>query len=397
MVISPAINLNNLEKGSYMSNSQIRPYQQCTLTVMDNIADPKITFDSNGICNYYYEFRKAEKERVFVGEEGDKKLQELVRLIKEDGKGKPYDCIMGLSGGVDSSYVAYQAKKLGLRPLAVHFDNGWNSELAVQNIENIVSKLDLDLYTLVVDWEEFKDLQLAYLKASVVDIEVVTDQAITATLFRLAKKHKIRYVLGGSNVATECIMPSDWIFNKNDHINLKAIHQQFGTVPLKTYPIFDSFLKKYSNDILKSGWVSFLNYMPYNKAEVKKTIARELGWRDYGGKHYESSFTKFYQAYILPEKFRIDKRKPHLTNLVCAGQMTREEALEELKKPLYTADELNQDLTYVLKKFGLTKEEFEEIMHRPIKRHDSFPIETSFYDRYWILRRVKPLVKWRRK
>ncbi|HEV3411062.1 MAG TPA: N-acetyl sugar amidotransferase [Puia sp.] len=380
-----------------MSKNQATPYRQCAMTVMDTIADPRISFDTRGVCNYYYEFKTAEKERVFTGQEGERKLKELTERIKKDGNGKQYDSIMGLSGGVDSSYVAYQAKRLGLRPLAVHFDNGWNSELAVMNIENIVSKLDLDLYTLVVDWEEFKDLQLAYLRASVVDIEVVTDHAITATLFRLAKKYKIKYVLGGSNVATECIMPSDWVFNKNDHINLRAIHQAFGKVPLKTYPMFDTLLKKYSNSILKSGWVSFLNYMPYNKEEVKRTIGRELGWRDYGGKHYESSFTKFYQAYILPEKFGIDKRKPHLSNLICAGQMTREVALEELKKPLYSGEELKQDLVFVLKKFGLSREEFDEIMRLPIRKHSDFAVETSVYDRYWMLKLVKPIMKRARK
>lgn len=397
MVISRPINLNDTEKGSSMSKNQATPYRQCAMTVMDTIADPRISFDTRGVCNYYYEFKTAEKERVFTGQEGERKLKELTERIKKDGNGKQYDSIMGLSGGVDSSYVAYQAKRLGLRPLAVHFDNGWNSELAVMNIENIVSKLDLDLYTLVVDWEEFKDLQLAYLRASVVDIEVVTDHAITATLFRLAKKYKIKYVLGGSNVATECIMPSDWVFNKNDHINLRAIHQAFGKVPLKTYPMFDTLLKKYSNSILKSGWVSFLNYMPYNKEEVKRTIGRELGWRDYGGKHYESSFTKFYQAYILPEKFGIDKRKPHLSNLICAGQMTREVALEELKKPLYSGEELKQDLVFVLKKFGLSREEFDEIMRLPIRKHSDFAVETSVYDRYWMLKLVKPIMKRARK
>ena len=376
-----------------MSNNLSRPYQQCALTVMDTLADPGISFDANGVCNYYHQFRTAEKERVFTGEAGEKKLKELTDRIKKDGNGKPYDSIMGLSGGVDSSYVAYQAKRLGLRPLAVHFDNGWNSELAVMNIENIVSKLGFDLHTLVVDWEEFKDIQLSYLKASVVDIEVVTDQAITATLFKLARKYKIKYVLSGSNVATECIMPPAWIFNKNDHINLKAIHDAYGKVPIKTYPLYGTLLKKYSTAILKSGWTSFLNYMPYNKEEVKKTIARELGWRDYGGKHYESSFTKFYQAYILPEKFGIDKRKPHLSNLICAGQMTRAAAMEELQKPLYTAEELKQDMAFVQKKFGLSPAEFDEIMRLPIRKHTDFAVETSVYDRHWMLRLIKPLVK----
>src|SRR5882757_579411 len=180
-----------------------RPYQQCALTVMDTIADEDIRFDDQGVSNYYHEYQKAEKERVFTGAQGQDKLDALVDAIKESGKNKPYDCILGLSGGVDSTYVAYQAKKLGLRPLAVHFDNGWNSELAVKNIENIVSRLQLDLHTLVVDWEEFKDIQLSYMKASVVDIEVVSDHGIFATLYKLAKEHNTGYIISGTNVVTE--------------------------------------------------------------------------------------------------------------------------------------------------------------------------------------------------
>ena len=378
---------------SLILSAQDAGYRQCSLTVMDNIADPNITFDENGVSNYYHAFKKAEREEVFLGEEGDKKLHALIAKIKKNGEGKPYDCIMGLSGGVDSSYVAYKAKQFGLRPLAVHFDNGWNSELAVMNIENIVTKLDLDLYTLVVNWEEFKDVQLSYLKASVIDIEVVTDHAITGTLFKLAKKYGIKCVLSGSNISTEYLMPRTWIFGKSDHINLKDIHKKFGTVPLKTYPIFDTYLKKYCKNVLQAEWTSFLNYMPYNKQEVKETIARELNWRDYGGKHYESIFTKFYQAYILPTKFHVDKRKPHLSNLICSGQMTREQALEELKKPLYTPEELRKDYDYVLKKFDLTKEEFENIMKLPIKKHSDYKTETSMYSRYPILKPLKPIAK----
>lgn len=360
---------------------------------MDTIADPDIQFDENGVSQYYSEFQKALKQSVFTGDEGSQKLQELVDLIKKEGEGKPYDCIMGLSGGVDSSYVAYKAKEYGLRPLAVHFDNGWNSELAVKNIENIVSKLNLDLHTLVVDWEEFKDLQLAYLKASVIDIEVVTDHAISATLARLAKKHNIKFILSGSNVVTEFLMPKSWIFNKNDHINLLDIHKHFGEVTLKSYPLYDTWLKKYSANVLQSKTVSFLNYIPYNKQMVKETITRELEWRDYGGKHYESQFTKFYQAYILPYKFKVDKRKPHLSNLICSGQITKEEALAELAKPLYNADEFEKDYDYVVKKFNLSRTAFNEIMQRPVKQHTDFKIETSIYQRYPILTPFRPLLR----
>jgi N-acetyl sugar amidotransferase len=378
-------------------NRTDQPYRQCAATVMDTIADPDIRFDESGKCNYYHEFRKSEKDNVFTGEEGKKKLDYLVNSIMEDGRGKPYDCIVGLSGGVDSSYVAYKAKEFGLRPLTVHFDNGWNSELSVNNIENIVSKCGFDLYTLVVDWDEFRDIQLAYLKASVVDIEVVTDHAITATLFKLAKEHRIKYVLSGSNINTECIMPRSWIFNKNDHVNLLDIHKKFGTRPIKTYPVFDTYLKKYTNDILKAKWISFLNLIPYVKKDVKATITRELGWKDYGGKHYESIFTKFYQAYILPNKFKIDKRKPHLSNLIMSGQMTKDEAMHELSLPLYPEDQFRTDYEFVLKKFGMTHEEFDRIMKEAPRSHTEFKTELALHKRYPILKIIRPLINLIRK
>jgi len=221
-----------------------RPYQQCAFSVMDTIADPNITFDEKGICNYYYEHLQKEKDFVLKGEAGKKKVQELVEKIKADGNGKKYDCITGISGGVDSTYLCLQAKKLGLRTLVVHFDNGWNSELAVKNIENIIGKLGFDLYTLVVDWNEFKDLQLAYLKASVVDIEALTDHAISGTLFKLAAENNIKHILSGYNIVTEATLPKHWVFTKNDDANIKDIHKKFGTAPLKTYPFFGLKQKK---------------------------------------------------------------------------------------------------------------------------------------------------------
>jgi N-acetyl sugar amidotransferase len=373
--------------------SKDKAYQQCSISVMDTIADPDINFDENGISNYYHEFKKGEIEYTLQGIEGEKRVDEIIQKIKAAGKDKPYDCIVGLSGGVDSSYIVYLAKQYGLRPLVVHFDNGWNSELAVKNIESMVSKLGFDLYTLVVNWDEFKDIQLAYLKASVIDIEVVTDHAITGTIARLCKKHGIKYSLSGSNVVTEFIMPKSWIFNKSDHVNLKAIHKAFGLLPLKTYPIFNTYLKKYLSKYLTLESISLLNYLPYNKDAVKNLITKELGWRDYGGKHYESIFTKFYQAYILPTKFGVDKRKAHLSNLILSGQITKQEALEELAKPLYEPADFKKDYEFVLKKFGLTDVEFQNLMKLPVKKHTDFEIETSIFKRYPILRIVKPFAR----
>lgn len=368
-------------------------YRQCAISVMDNIADPDITFDENGVSNYYHEYKKAEAAKVITGEAGKQKLETIAAEIKEAGRNQSYDCIMGLSGGVDSSYVALLAKQLGLRPLAIHFDNGWNSELSVMNIENIVNKLGFDLFTYVINWEEFRDLQLAYLKASVVDIEAITDHAIFATLTRLAGEKGIKYILSGTNVQTENTLPKSWIFPKTDHINIQSIHKAYGTVPLKTFPFMDAKVKRYYLTVKDVRSISVLNYVDYNKADVKKVIQSELGWRDYGGKHYESIWTRFYQGYILPVKFGIDKRKAHLSDLIFSGQITKEEALAELQLPIYDAVQQKTDYEFVLKKLGLTAEEFEAMMRQPRRSHYEFDYEKPIDERYPLLKPVKFLYR----
>ncbi len=368
-------------------------YQQCMLSVMDTIADPDITFDDKGISNYYYEYQKSEAEKVIKGEEGRKKIEQLAAEIKEAGKNKQYDCIMGLSGGVDSTYIAFLAKELGLRPLAIHFDNGWNSELAIMNIENIVTRLGYDLFTNVINWEEFKDLQLAYLKASVVDIEAITDHAIFASMYKLAGEKGITHILSGTNVQTENTLPKSWIFSKSDHINIKAIHKIYGNLSLNTFPFMDNKVKRYYQEIKGVHSVSFLNYINYNKKQVKALIQRELGWRDYGGKHYESIWTRFYQGYILPKKFNIDKRKAHLSDLIFSGQITKTEALEELRKSPYDDQQLKIDYDFVLKKFNLSKQEFEKLLDAPQQSHYNFDYEKPIDERYPLLKPVKKIYR----
>jgi N-acetyl sugar amidotransferase len=363
-------------------------YIQCARCILDTKDDPAIIFDNQGICSYCRSYEIHEAKYVKKEKAGEKELMELVDKIKQEGEGKPYDCIIGISGGVDSTYLAMRAKALGLRPLAVHIDNGWNSELAVGNIENIIKRLGLELRTTVIDWEEFRDLQLSFLKASVVDIELVSDHAIFAQIYKYALKYNIKYILNGTNIATEFILPARWIHSKRDHVNILAIHKQFGARPLKTYPLFTSFLK------WRCSWegiqnISLLDYMPYNKQEVKKSIMRELGWRDYGGKHYESIFTRFFQGYILPVKFGIDKRKTHLSNLICSGQITREEALNEMKLPAYSEDVRAADHQFVLKKLELTERQFEDIMNLPVKAHTDYPVETDIYKRIPVLRLLR--------
>lgn len=370
-----------------------REFQRCTKTVMDTIADPNITFDEDGICNYWHDYQIAAQKQLVHGEVGRMKWANKVSEIKKRGEGKKYDCIIGVSGGVDSTYVAYLVKQADLRPLVVHFDNGWNSEIAVQNIQKIIEYLDADLYTLVVDWEEFRDLQRAYLKAGVVDIEALTDHAIIGTLYKLAAKHNIKYVISGSNVETEELLPKAWIFNKIDSINIKDIHSKYGELPLKTYPLFSIFKKKYYLNIKKLEFVKPINWQRYEKGKVKGIISSEIGWKDYGGKHHESVFTKFYQNYILPTKFKIDKRKAHLSNLICSNQMTRTEALEILKEPLYDSVDLQSDKGFVLKKLGFDMVEFDQIMTEKPRSHYDFETEGAIEKHYPWLKRVKSIYK----
>lgn len=364
-------------------------YQQCTYCIMDTVGDDLIQFDEKGVCNYCKEYQILRQALVFEGEIGREKLAEKVKQIKVAAQGMPYDCILGLSGGIDSSYLAYIAKQQGLNPLCVHFDNGWNSEQAVKNIENIVNSLHFDLNTYVINWDEFRDLQRAYFYASVIDIEALTDHAIFASIYKLAFKLKIKYILSGSNVVTEGILPQHWTHRKSDYINILDIHKKHGTIPLNTFPLID---KKTKDKIKKWGieTVELLNWLPYNKVEAKETLKKELNWQDYGGKHYESVFTKFYQAYILPLKFNVDKRKAHLSTLICSGQITREEALSELKKTLYSPEELNIDKSYVLKKLGFSEEEFNIIMKEKPVPHAAYAIEGSLFHYYPFLKPLQP-------
>lgn len=367
-------------------------YQRCSKTVMDNIADPNITFDSDGVCNYWHDYQEVAAKGLIHGEEGKRKWEAMVQEMKEAGKNKAYDCILGVSGGVDSTFTAYLVKQAGLRPLLVHFDNGWNSNIAVSNIQRIVEYLGFDLFTLVVDWNEFRDLQRAYIKAGVVDIEALTDHAIFATLDKLAAKNGIKYWISGNNIETEQVLPKAWIFPKGDGVNILDIHKKFGSVPLKTYPVNTPLKKKYYR-MKKQVTVAPINWMRYNKKEVLKLIEDEIGWQNYGGKHHESVFTKFYQNYILPTKFGIDKRKAHLSNLICSNQMAREEALKELEEPLYDPVELEADKEFVIKKLGFTAEEFDAIMKEEPRSHYDFETESPIAEHYKILRPFKKLYR----
>lgn len=349
----------------------------CVKCVMDT-TDPNIAFDGSGVCNHCREYEERVKRQVASGGQGRRILKRIVEKIKEDGANREYDCIIGVSGGVDSTFVAYKVKGLGLRPLAVHLDNGWDSELAVKNIQNVLELLDIDLYTYVLDWEEFKDLQLSFLKASTPDSEIPTDHAIVALLRMMTKKMRVRYIIMGSNVRTETHVPDAWSQGHIDWRYIRSVHRQFGSVPLRSFP--HSGLWAFQRDRLTGRkWINILDYVDYVKRDAMQVLQSELGWKYYGGKHHESIYTRFYQGYILPRKFGYDKRKSHCSSLICSGEMTREEALKELKADTYPSVLQEEDRVYVIKKLGLTERGFDEIMRRPKKTYEDYPSYRRLY------------------
>jgi N-acetyl sugar amidotransferase len=344
--------------------------QVCTRTVMDN-TDPDIVFDQNGVCNWWHDFHRI-KAALPDGAERDRLLASNLERIKKAGHGKPYDCLLGLSGGVDSSYMAWLAKEWGLRPLVLHFDNGWNDELAVANIETIVKALDFRLETFVMNWPEFRDLQRSYFKASVLDLDVPTDHMIFGALHKIADKHDIRFILSGNNFATEWLLPPAWYYPKFDLVNLKAIHAKFGEVPLKHLPALGAWQQLYYRRVKQIEDIRILELVPFSKTKAKQFLMDKLGWRDYGGKHYEQVFTRFYQGYILPLRYGIDKRKAHLSNLVLNDEITRDQALAELQQPTDDPERQQFDKSYVAKKLGWSDAEFEAILAQPPVPHETY-------------------------
>ena len=360
--------------------------QTCSYCVMDT-TDPAIVFDENGRCNHCCKAAKRLKDMPRKG------LAELVSQIKK--RGGQYNCIIGVSGGVDSTYLAYIAKKeLGLNPLAVHLDNGWNSALATANIEKALKKLDIDLFTYVIDWTEFRDIQLAFLRASTPDSEIPTDHAITSLLYKVAVREKVPYILSGSNIATECIMPPDWSRGHVDWKYIKSVHNLFGVKPIRTFPHRSLVGEWYYRVVRKIKRVNLLDYIDYNKARAIKILENELGWQSYGQKHYESIYTRFFQSYILPKKFNFDKRKGHLSSLIVSGQMTRDEAVKELQVPPYDEGLVGAEMECVAEKLGISVQEFDEIMALPVKNFFDYPsYERSWYYKFvlWLYRFLKKI------
>ncbi len=342
--------------------------------------DPEITFGGNGNCSNCNSAQELGKKIWHPDEQGEKMLDSIFDKIKREEKKNEFDCVIGLSGGVDSSYLAYLTVKKGLRPLVVHVDCGWNSEQAVKNVENIVKKLNIELHTFVVNWEEMKDLQRSFFKASLPDQDIPQDHAIFAALYNFADKNKVRYVLNGYNFATESILPSSWGFQAMDYRHLMAIHKQFGDNQLKDYPRLNFFERYvYFTLIRKMKIINPLNYINYQKEDAIRLMKDELGWQYYGGKHYESRFTKFFQSYYLPVKFGFDKRRGHLSSLIMSGQMTRDEAMAKMEEDVYSEKDINFDLEFVAKKLDWSVEEFKAIIDLPPNRHQDFPTSEGLF------------------
>ncbi|MFK3679841.1 N-acetyl sugar amidotransferase [Microbacterium sp. NPDC090218] len=352
-----------------------RPYQRCVRTIMDT-TDPDITFDEHGVSSHALNFDENLATRVERAQSGEAlaELDQLVSTVKKAGKGKQYDCIIGVSGGVDSTYLLMKAVDLGLRPLAVHFDSGWNSELAVSNIERLVTSLGVDLYTHVIDWREMKDLQLSFFKASVANCDIPTDHAFAWVAFQQATKYGVKYILSGHNLQSESILPQAWGYNAADSKHVKGIQKQFGTMKLKTYPLMGLFKRHIWYPMVRGVKTAQpLNLMPYVYKDAKKEITERVGWRDYGGKHYESVFTRYFQGYYLPHKFGFDKRLPHYSSLILSHQLTRDEALVLMETENYPEDLRKQDHEFIAKKLGVTTDEFERIIARPPVDYTAYP------------------------
>ena len=347
----------------------MKNYTICTNCVMDT-SDTRIQFDANGICDHCNDFINNVKPNWNVDENSKYELAKIIEKIKIQGKDKEFDCILGLSGGVDSSYMLHIAvKEFGLRPLVFHVDGGWNSELAVHNIQMLVDKLGLDLYTEVINWEEMKDFQLSFFKSGLPHIDIPQDHAFVATLYNFAYKYNIKYILNGGNISTECVRnPMEFMYYGTDMIHLRDIISKYGTIKLETYPFSSVLRHKFFLRYIKGVKViKSLNFMPYIKSEALELLEKEYGWKPYPQKHFESRFTKFYESYWLPERFGFDTRRIQFSSLILTGQMNREDAIEILKRPAYNPDTIEDEFNFIATKLGIKSQELKEYFNMPKK------------------------------
>lgn len=367
-------------------------YRQCTRCVMDT-SDPDIQFDAHGRCNHCREYFDRTSRLVYQGTGSEQKLTEIVDRIKRSGRASEYDCVLGISGGIDSCYAAWTLKRFGVRTLAVHLDNGWDSDTSVTNIRRVVSKLGFDYESYVLDWEEFRDLQVAFLRASVPEMETPTDMAIPAALHEVAARHNVKYIVSGGNFATEGILPKGWHYYAKDVTYLRAIHRRFGSRDLTTFPLLGYQREMYYKIGRGMRFVYILNYVPYSKKDAMQVLESELSWRYYGGKHHESRFTAFVQSYILPTKFNIDYRRATGSTQICAGEVSRAAVLAELCHKPYDEGRLREETDYFRKKLGIGIEEFYDLMHAPAKTYRDYPNDKTILELVYGLYRLS--ARWR--
>jgi N-acetyl sugar amidotransferase len=357
-----------------------RPYQICTRCVMDT-SDEDIVFDANGVCNHCTDFETILDQPRFDKANAEKNLASMIEQIKLRGKGRKYDCVMGISGGVDSCYVIYLCHSWGLRPLVMHMDNGWNSEIAVQNIKNLVSKLNLDYVSYVLDWNEFKEIQLAFLKSSIVDLELPTDLAIPAASYITASQNNVVTILSGGNYSSEGILPLTWGYHVKKDVKLyKHIVSKYGKIKNKKVPYFGIRQEIYYKLIKKIKIFYPLNLVEYNKDTAREFLKNEFGWKDYGGKHHESKITGFWQGYVMPTKYNMDYRRATLASQIVKNQITRNQALKELEKLPYDLEKIEQDKSFIAKKFGISVDELNVILNAKPKTYKDFPNQKNFID-----------------
>jgi len=345
--------------------------------------DSRIKFDEKGVCDHCNDFYAHVQPNWHIDQQGKKELEKLILQIKESGKNHDFDCLLGLSGGVDSSYMLHVVvKEYGLRPLLFHVDGGWNSELAVHNIQVLLEKLGLDLYTEVINWEEMRDFQLACFKSGIPHLDIPQDHAFVATLYKFAHKYNIKYILNGGNISTECVRnPLEWLYYGTDMLQLKDIMRRFSTVKMSTYPFSSVFRHKiYLRYIKGVKVVKPLNYFPYIKAQAIKLLEDEYGWKPYPQKHFESRFTKFYEGYWLPERFGFDTRRVQYSSLILTGQMNRSDALEKLKEPAFDKNTIMNDFNYIATKLGISVDQLRHYFTMPKKFYWDYQNLESFFN-----------------
>ena len=354
----------------------MKPVRYCSRCVMNDASDKGIVFDEHGYCNYCtHALSEINTTVYFPGSEGKKKLQHMLNMIKEENKDKAYDCIMGISGGLDSSYLAYLGHKWGLRILAVHIDDGYDTEISKNNIKKLCEAAHIELRTIIPDEEQFNNLTLAYMKAGVPNLAIPQDNILFAFLYDTVAKEGLKYFLSGGNFALECILQKDHVFNAMDTVNIKDIHKKYGTKPINKLKFVSSYQKYLNMKFGKVIQLRPLNYIDYNRERAFKELNDFCGFEYYGGKHLENILTAFVQLYWFPKKFGVDKRPSHLSSMIVSGQMTREEAMKELEKPLYEEKTMNEYIAFICNKLHITKEFFDEIMLMPTHEHEDFKVD----------------------